>query len=149
MSKKTNSSCLDLPLHNINQKIYDLGSNFCIALIEVSIENPRQLQLHIKLVERETKRFICFDKVFLLELVRQLRQFESANIVYPCAAARDIGLSIKATTNPGEYQLTFEKTKLILDPTTVKYIILHENKILNTLRDIENHHSRGGYDVVG
>lgn len=138
-----------MPLHNITQKIYDLGANFCIAVIEVKIVEPRQLQLHIKLIEKETKRHICVDKLFLMELVRQLRQFESADIEYPCAAIRDIGLSIKATANPGEYQIAFEKTKLVLDPSAVKFLFAYEDTILNAIRNIEYHHLRGGYDVVG
>lgn len=150
MVKKTISSCSDLPLSDITQKIYNLSSRFCIALIQMKIDEPRQLQLHIKLVEKESARFICLNKVFMMELFRQLNQFESANIEYPCAAAvaRDIGVLVKTTSNPGDYELIFGKIKLILDSDTVKYLLSNERTILNNIRDIEYHHIRGGYDVV-
>lgn len=156
MGKKTESTCLDLPLHKMSQEIFDLSSNFCIAIIHLkfSLEindltrRRRHLQLHIKFVEKETKRFVCMDTVFLIELYRQLKQFECANIEYPCNAARDIGLSIKETTNPGEYQFTFEKKKFILDPATVKNLLREERDILKHIRDIEHLHFRGGYDQV-
>lgn len=148
MTKKTISTCLDLPLNNITQKIYGLSSKFCVALIQEHIDEPRELQLHIKLIERETKRFFCFDKVLLLELFRQLSQFESANIEYPCATGRDIGLLVKIASNPGEYTLQFGKSKLVLDPVAVKNLLANERTILNHIRDIEYLHIRGGYDVV-
>lgn len=147
MSKKR--SCLDFSLNNLTQKIFDLSSNFCVALIYMKTTESRQLQIHIKLIEKETKRFICLDKVFWTELFRQLNQFENINIEYPCAATRDIGLSIKTTSNPGEYKLIFEKTKLVLDSITLKYLRMYEHTIWNEIRDIENLHIRGGYDVVG
>lgn len=149
MLKKNNSSCLHLPLHNIRQKIYDLGPKFCIALIKVKIEEPRELQLHIKLVEIETNRYICMHKALLQDLVRQLRQFESVNIEYPCANVRDSGLSVKETSNPGEYQIAFEKTKLVLDPTAVTFLFSYEESILDAIRNMMQHHIRGGYDMVG
>lgn len=83
MLKINNLCCVHLPLHNIEQKIYDLSPSFCIALIDVRILEPQQLQIHIQLVEKETNRFICMDKVSLLELIRQLQQFESPDIKYP------------------------------------------------------------------
>lgn len=150
MGKKNSSGCcLDLPLHDIVQKVYDLGPNFCISLIEMRIEEPRLLQLHLKLIERETTRHICFDKVILLDLFRQLNQFESADIEYPCCNSRDIGLSVKSTTTPGEYQIVFEKIKLILDSIAVNRLLNIERRLLSDIRDIENTHHRRSYDVVG
>lgn len=151
MSKINKLCCLHLPLHNIKQKIYDLSPNFCFALIDVKILEPKQLQFHIKLVEKETNRFICMDKVSLSELIKQLQQFESPDIKYPCNNTfRNIGLIVKMTTNPGEYQLVYEKNKkMILDPATVKYIFIYESIILNAIRDMECQHIYEGYDVVG
>lgn len=150
MGKKNCSGCcFDLPQHNIAQKVYNLGPNFCISLIEMHIEEPRLLQLHLKLIERETKRHICFDRVILVDLFRQLNQFEVANIEYPCCNLRDIGLSVKLTTNPGEYQIAFEKIKLVLDSVAVKYLLGIERSLLDDIMRIERKEHCRSYDVVG
>lgn len=150
MGKKNSSDCcLDLPLYNIVQRVYDLGPNFCICFIRMKIEEPRNLQLHLKLIERETKRFICLDKVILLDLFKQINQFEVADVEYPCCNSRDTGLSVKSTTNPGEYQIIFEKRKLILDTVAVKHLLCIERSLLDDIRDIERREHRRPYDVIG
>lgn len=145
MSKKT---CLDLPLHEIKQKIFNLSSKLTVALLEVNVSEPRQLQLHIRFCERETKRQICFDKLSMLELFRQLRQQECVNIEYPCATVSDIGLSVKPTSNIGEYQIAYGKSKLILDRAAVSNMTVFEVNILSAIRTAEYHYLNSGYDVT-
>lgn len=149
MERQTKSYCLDLPIYNLNQKVFELSSNFCIVLIQINIEesHTNQVQLHIKLIEKETKRFICMDKIILLELFQQLNQFESVNIIYPCTIAKDVAISVKMTSIPHEYQIIFQNNKILLDPITVKYLLKVERIILSYIGDVEYHHNRGRDEV--
>lgn len=149
MGKKNELSCLDLPLHEIHQKIYGLCSKFRFVLTEVHIESPRSLQLHIKIVELDTKRFICFDKLTLIELFHQLHQFQHPNINYPCTEGRNVEPFVKLASKPGEYEVTLGKNKLIFNETTVKYLFIWEKAILKNIQEIEHLHLRGGYDQIG
>lgn len=142
MSKSTVSNCLDLPAYDICQKIYHLSSHYCIALMQL-MTSSASCQIHIKLIEKETNRFFCLDKVLLLELIRQLNQFEKVNVEYPCTADRNSCLSVKQTTIPGEYQVKFQSNKLNLDHTTVKYLLAVEPIILEQIKNIENHLCEG------
>lgn len=137
MSKPASLNCLDLPAYDICQKIYHLSSIYCIALIQL-MTGEASCQLHIKLIEKETNRFFCLDKVLLLELIRQLNQFEKVNVEYPCTAERNSCLSVKQTSIPGEYQVKFQSSKLNLDHTTVKYLLAFERIIHKQINDIEN-----------
>lgn len=139
---------MDLPLHEIHQRIYELGPKFCFVLTQIRIESPRTLELHIKLVELETKRSICLDKLTLIELFRQLHQFEHANINYPCTEGRTVELLVKLASKPGEYEVKFGNKKIVLTDTTVKYLFGWEKTILKKIQDIEYLHIRGGYDEV-
>lgn len=148
MGKNTNcSNCLNLPLNNIVQKVFDFSRDFCLLFTVMMVPQPDQLQLHLKLVEKDTKRFICLDKVLLMELYRQLNQFASVNIQYPCSAKRDLGISVKMTENPGEYQIEHEKIKLILDPSSANWMMVYEKDIFNKIRDVEDQYSRGRDEI--
>lgn len=138
--------CLDLPLSNLHQKIFDLSQSFCIALIQI-ITDKSQCQLHIKLIEKETKRFFCLDKFLLRELVRQLYRFERANIEYPCTVERKPELLVKLTTIPGEYQVIYRGCKLHLDSTAAKYLLLESVNIFQMIENIEIHMLEG-FDTV-
>lgn len=140
------SNCLDLPLNNLHQKIYDLGSNFCIALIQVITEKSR-CQLHIKLIEKETNRFVCLDKFLLMELLKQLYRFERANIEYPCTLERNPGIFVKLTTIPGEYELIYRSRKLHLDSACIKHLLLESVDILRKIENIETYMCEG-FDEV-
>lgn len=108
----------------------------CIDSIDASNVS---CQLHIKLIEKETNRFFCLDKVLLLELIRLLNQFEKVNVEYPCTSERNSCLSVKQTPIPGEYQVKFQSNKFNLDQTTVRYLLALECVILKQIKDIENH----------
>lgn len=140
-------NCVDLPLNDIVQKVYDFSRDFCVLITVMRIAQPRQLQMHLKLVEKETKRFICLDKVLLFELYRQLRQFLSANIEYPCSANRDLGISVKMTENPGEYKIEYEKTKLILDAISANWMMVYERDIFNKITELEDQFGRGRDEI--
>lgn len=140
-------NCLELPLNTLYQKIYDLGANFCIALIQVIIDKSH-CQLHIKLIEKETKRFFCLDKFLLRELVRQLYRFEQANIEYPCTFERNPGILVKLTTIPGEYQIIYQSSKLHLDSASTKYLLLEIDDIFRKIEDIEIYMRQGLDSVV-
>lgn len=146
MSNRTASHCLDLPKHDICQKIYHLSSYYCVALIQ-SMENAAFCQLHIKLIEKETNRSFCLDKILLLELIQKLNQFERVNVEYPCASGKNSCLSVKQTSIPGEYQVKFQSNKLNLDQTTVRYLIAFESVILEQIKLVENC-MREGVDEV-
>lgn len=146
-NKKNCSNCLDLPLNDIVQKVFDFSRDFCIIFTVMRISQPRQLQLHLKLVEKETKRFICLDKVLLLELYRQLNQFLSADIQYPCSANRELGVSVKMTANPGEYRVEYKKTKLILDPISANWMMVYEKDIFNKIAEVEDQYGRGRDEI--
>lgn len=123
-------------MYNLHQKIFELSSNFCIALVQV-ITGKSSCQLHIKLIEKDTKRFFCLDKNLFRDLVRQLCRFEKANIEYPCTFERDAGLHVKLTANSGEYQVTYNGCKFHLDSTAAKYLLLESVNILQLIEDIE------------
>lgn len=129
--------CLDLPLHDVCQKIYHLSSYYCIALIQLMTTNA-SCEIHIKLIEKETNRFFCLDKVLLLELIRLLNRFEKMNVEYPCTSDRISCLSVKQTSIPGEYQVKYQTQKFSLDQTTVRYLIAFESIILKQIKVIEN-----------
>lgn len=140
------SNCLDLPIKDICQKIYHLSAFYCIALVQL-MSDATTSELHIKLVEKETKRFICLDKVLLLDLIQQLSRFEKVNVQYPCTAERNSCLSVKLTLIPGEYQLKFQSQKFHLDRTTVEYLLALEEIILQRIKNIEKQHSHGVDEV--
>lgn len=139
--KSTSSNCLNLPVHDICQKIYHLSSYFCVALIQLT--GDVSCQLHIKLIEKESSRFLCLDKVLFIELIRQLSQLEKVNVEYPCTAERNSYLSVKSTPIPGEYQVKFQSNKLTLDHIAVKYLLAFECIILQRIKDIENRTCNG------
>lgn len=147
MLKKIDCACSEYPECDVVQTVYNLGPKFYIALLQLKFVEPHQLQLHIKLCEKETRRFICIDKIILLELCSQLRQLENVNIVYPCTVSRDLTISVKSTTIPGEYQVNFNRIKLVLDSWAVKNLLLFEPTIYKYIREAEYHHIREGYDV--
>lgn len=142
-NKKNCSICWEFPLNDVIQKIFDFGHDFCLAFTVMLIRQPRQLQIHLKLVEKETKRVICLDKVLLLELYRQLNQFLNADIQYPCSANRYLGVSVKMTKTPDEFQVEYGRTKMILDPISVNWMIVYEKDIFNKIRDVEDQYARG------
>lgn len=146
MSKQTTSNCLKLPLHDICQKIYHLSSYYCIALIQL-MDTVASCQLHIKLIEKETNRFFCLNKVLMLDLISQLNQFEKVNVMYPCTPEINSGLSVKQTSIPGEYQVKYQSNKLNLDQTSVRYLLAFESVILKQIEAIENC-MREGFDEV-
>lgn len=132
------SVCLDLPLYDICHKVYHLSSKYCVALTE-SASGSVFCQLHIKLIEKDTRRALCLDKVLLIELFHQLRQFEKVNVEYPCTSERNYSLTVKETTIPGEYQIKFRSNKFNLDPITVKVLLAFEGVVLEQIKKIENH----------
>lgn len=140
------SDCLDLPLQDICQKIYHLSSFYCVALIQL-FPGDTSCQLHIKLIEKETNRYFCLDKVSLLELIQQLNQFEKINVEYPCTSRRNSFLSVKQTPIPGEYQVKFQSNKFNLDQTTVRYLLAFECLIFNQIKRIENLMNAGTDEV--
>lgn len=147
MGNKNCSNCLEFPLNELVQKVFDFSHDFCLVLTAMMIRQPRQLQLHLKLVEKETKRFICLDKVLLLELYRQLNQFLSADIQYPCSASRDLGISVKMTKNSGEYKVEYEKTKIILDSISANWMMVYEKDVFNKIRDMEDQYACGHDEI--
>lgn len=149
MGKKIDCICATFLGVDIIQNIYDLGSNFYIGVAQLTHRKPRGLELHIKLVEEQTKRYISLDKVTLLELCTQLRQFEKVNISYPCTSTRNLCISVKLGNNPGDYLVHLNDTKLTLDSVAVKELLSSEKHILKHIGDAENFFVRGGYDFVG
>lgn len=137
---------MELPIKDICQKIYHLSAFYCIALLQL-MSDAASSQLHIKLVEKETNRFICLDKVLLLDLIQQLSQFEKVNVQYPCSSERNSCLSVKLTLIPGEYQVKFQSQKFHLDRTTVRYLLALEGVILQQIKNIEKQQSEGVDEV--
>lgn len=129
---------VDLPMRDVCQKIYHLSSFYCIALIQLLTSNTSS-EVHIKLIEKETNRFFCLDKILLLELIRLLNRFEKMNVEYPCTSERSSCLSVKQTPIPGEYQVKYQAQKFSLDQTTVRHLIAFESIILRQIKIIENH----------
>lgn len=148
MMKKSESLCFDLPFYDMTQKIYHLSSDFCIAVVQMSMYSPRILQLHIKLIEKESKRSVCFDSMSLHEMFRQLHRLESFNIEYPCSDMSDIDLSVSLTSNPREYQLQYRNTEFILDIDTVQQLLDQRYTIFRYIQDIEHQFLRGFYNEV-
>lgn len=133
-------------MFDICQKIYHLSSYHCLALVQL-MPDVATCELHIKLIEKETNRFFCLDKVLLIELIRQLKQLERINVQYPCASGRNSILNVKLTSIPGEYQIKFQSEKLNLDQTAVRYLLALESIILEQIKNIEDR-MREGVDEV-
>lgn len=149
MGKKIDCICSSFLGVEIHQTIYDLGPNFYIGVIQLHHRKPRRLELHIKLADERTNRLICLDKVALLELCTQLRQFEKIDISYPATLSRNLCVIVKLGDTPGEYLINLNGVKLTLDSSIVKELLSYEKTILKLIGDVEYLFARGGYDVPG
>lgn len=134
----TSICSLQLPLRNIIQKVYNLGSKDAIVvLIELA---AGQLSIHIKLQKIETCQYLCLDPTILKELTMELRKLFKSNIDYPCAHYSKRTISVKPIEHSNDYFIYMNDNHakgIILNYSSICELLNIENNILNDIFNVE------------